>query len=61
MVEEALALENSAVSSAVSRLKSAGVDAEVELLEGVGHYDTHRFVDALARQAAWLEERCTRQ
>jgi hypothetical protein len=34
-----------------------GVDAEVDVLDGVTHYDTHRFVTPLRRLLPWLRER----
>jgi len=41
----------------VTRLQARGVDAEVDVLDGVTHYDTHRFVTPLRRLLPWLRER----
>ena len=48
----------SAASAAVERLRSAGVDAAIRVLEGVTHYDTHRFTAPLSQQVAWLRGVC---
>jgi len=47
-------------AAAIERLREAGVDAGIEVLPGVSHYDTHRFAGPLARQVDWLRERCAR-
>jgi len=44
--------------AAIERLRAAGVDAGIEVLAGVSHYDTHRFAAPLSRQVEWLRGRC---
>lgn len=41
----------------IARLQARGVDASVQLLDGVTHYDTHRFVEPLRRLVPWILER----
>jgi predicted peptidase len=50
----------SAAVSAVERLRAAGVDASIRVLDGVGHYETHRFAAPLAGELGWLHTRCAR-
>jgi poly(3-hydroxybutyrate) depolymerase len=47
-------------AAAVAWLRKAGVDADIQLLDGVSHYETHRFTAALAGQADWLRAHCRR-
>ena len=46
------------VQSAVSQLRTAAVDADLEVLAGVSHYETHRFADPLSRLVDWIRRRC---
>ena len=45
----------------ISALKAAGVRADIIVLQGVTHYETARFADALKRAVPWLRETWTRQ
>jgi predicted peptidase len=49
-----------AASDSVARLRSLGVDGEIEVLEDATHYDTHRFTEALSKQLGWLQQICQR-
>lgn len=42
-------------TEAVKQLRAAGWPVEFEILEGVTHYETHRFAAALGRAVAWLQ------
>jgi len=38
----------------IAELKNAGVNANLILLDGITHYETHRFQDALSEAVPWL-------
>lgn len=44
----------------IKRLKAAGVQASLELLDGVTHYETMRFAEPLRRTVPWLREQWQR-
>ena len=40
----------------IAELKKAGVRAEINILTGITHYETSRFVDGLRKAVPWLKE-----
>jgi predicted esterase len=47
----------SEVQSAVEKLRDAGAEVYFDLLDGLTHFQTHRFVKPLRRAADWLAAR----
>jgi predicted peptidase len=45
----------------IAQLNARGVDAEIELLDGVTHYETPRFIQPLRRVVPWIVETWAQQ
>lgn len=46
-----------AVKEMAGKLKQQGIDVHLEIIEGISHYHTGRFVDALKKAAQWLRKK----
>jgi dipeptidyl aminopeptidase/acylaminoacyl peptidase len=44
------------VEARIAELQKAGVNAKLIALNGVTHYETHRFRDALRQAIPWLHQ-----
>ena len=45
-----------ATQSVVSDMRAAGAPVDLEILQGVSHYQTDRFIEPLSRAVPWLRE-----